>query len=179
MNLKHFSRIALPVLLFGIFTKASAQADRNNHPFSWKETTDKWYMPKAYTYKYLTNDLTEKGGSAISKTKVNHGPVCTNECKETTAPDACTATLLEEKLKGVEVTGGRMPRGYSGMEYVTFDVGTNGRVSGYQVVKQPVLCPPCIQAAVNQVAALGEWHPAIQDGIFVKSTVVVPVYFKQ
>ena len=85
---------------------------------------------------------------------------------------------MKEKLREVELPNFAFPRGYSGVEYVTFDVQRNGRVNGYQVVKQPVLCPPCIQTAVNLVASLGEWYPAIQDGIGVKSRVVVPVHFK-
>lgn len=85
---------------------------------------------------------------------------------------------MKEKLNKVELSGFRLPAGYSGVEYVTFDVQSNGKTSGFQVVKQDVLCKPCIQEAVNLVADLGEWYPAVQDGIYVKSTVVVPVFFK-
>jgi hypothetical protein len=85
---------------------------------------------------------------------------------------------MKEKFREKEVPNYAFPTGYSGVEYVTFEVQTNGKVNGYQVVKQPVLCRPCVQTAVNLVASLDEWHPAIQDGIFVKSMVVVPVYFK-
>lgn len=179
MNLLQFSRLALPILFCGYFITAHAQAPTPNYPFSWKETSDKWYMPTAYTYKLMPDDLAEKSGQAASKSKMNHGPVCTNNCKETTAPDACTAALISEKLKDVELPGFKLPSGYSGVEYVTFDVQKSGKVSSYQVVKQAVVCKPCIQKAVNLVASIGEWHPAIDDGIFVKSTVVVPVYFKQ
>ena len=178
MNFKQFFWIALSILFLSFFNDANAQAPSKNYPFSWKETSDKWYKPKAYTFKYATNDLTEKGGQTVSKTKVNHGPVASDACKETSAPDACTESLLADKLKDIDMPGMKLPSGYSGVEYVTFDVQTSGKVSNYQVVKQSVVCKPCIQRAVNEVAALGQWHPAIQDGIFVKSTVVVPVYFK-
>ena len=179
------ARLALPILLFGgILTTAQAQSDKTNFPFSWKETTDKWYMPKSYTFKYSPVDLsgtTPKGqapkGQSTSKAKTGHGPVCSDECNETTSPGSCTEELLNEKLRDVKISGFTYPRGYSGVEYVTFEVQTNGKVNNYQVVKQPVLCKPCIQKAVNLVASAGDWHPAIEDGIVVKSTVVVPVYF--
>lgn len=181
MNLLQMSRLALPILFLGFFTSAQAQTGRTNHPFSWKETTDKWYMSNAYAFKYLPTDFTAKGGTgqATSKATTGHGPVCSTACYETTAPGACTETLMREKFSEVEPTGFKLPKGYSGVEYVTFEVQSNGKVYGYQVVKQPVLCPPCIQTAVNLVASLDEWHPAIQDGITVKSIVVVPVYFKR
>jgi hypothetical protein len=177
MNFKQFAWGILPILLFGCFATAQAQTDNKNYPFTWKETTDDWFKTKTYKYKYQ-DDLTAKGSPAVSKTKPSRGPVCTNECKETTAPDACTESLLKDKLKDVQLPGFKLPQGYSGVEYVTFEVQHNGRVNGFQVVKQPVQCKPCIQKAVNLVASSGEWHPAIQDGLFVKSTVVVPVYFK-
>lgn len=180
MKFKQCSRLALPILLFGFFASAQAQTGKTNHPFSWKETTDAWYKSPAYTFKYLPTDFTAKGGTAAATTeaKVGHGPVCSNTCNYTTNPNACTEALMQEKLKDVELPNFTYPRGYSGVEFVTFEVQTNGKVNGYQVVKQSVLCPPCIQKAVNLVAELGEWHPAIQDGITVKSMVTVPVYFK-
>ncbi|MBI1228013.1 MAG: hypothetical protein GC192_22465 [Bacteroidetes bacterium] len=176
MNLQHVFRIALLLPLFGFFFTANAQSTSRNYPFSWKETTDKWYQSKAFAYKFDTDGLTEKGGSS---TRASHGPVCTNDCKESTAPDVCTATLVSEKLKDVELPGFSLPRGYSGVEYVTFDIQKNGKVGNYQVVKQAVLCKPCIQKAVNLVAELGEWFPADKEGNYAKSTVVVPVYFKR
>jgi hypothetical protein len=177
MNFKQFPWVAVAILCLGFFCDANAQAPTTNYPFSWKETTDTWYKPKAYAFKYASDDLTEKGGKTTNK--VSHGPVATNACQETTVPDACTESLLGEKLKDIEMPGLKLPAGYSGVEYVTFDIQANGKVGNYQVVKQDVLCKPCIQRAVNEVASLGEWHPAIQDGITVKSTVVVPVYFKR
>ena len=177
MNFSPFARILLPLLLTGCLATAKAQTEPRNYPFSWKETTDNWYNATSYKYKYLTEDVIDESASA-SQSKPNRGPVCTNECLETTAPETCTESLLKEKLKDTSLKGSSLPRGYSGVEYITFDVQHNGKVNGYQVVKQPVLCKPCIQKAVNLVASLGEWHPAVQDGIFVGSTVVVPVYFK-
>ncbi|GEM_PF-2896004 len=176
MNLQHFSRLALPILLFCLFNKASAQSDSKNYPFSWKDATEDWYMPSGYTFKFLSDDLTAKGAS--TKPTANHGPVFSNACKETSAPGACTETLMNEKFKDIELPSNAFPAGYSGVEYVTFEVQTNGKVNNYQVVKQAVVCRPCIQKAVNLVASQGEWHPAVQDGIFVKSAVVVPVFFK-
>ncbi len=171
MKFKHFANIVLPIFLFGFFTTTYAQT---NQPFSWKETTDPWYMPKDYTYKLLPDEFLPKG-----TTNIGHGPAFTNDCRESTAPDACTGSLIKEKLGAVKLPSGlRIPAGYSGAEYVTFEVQKNGKVYGYQVVKQAVKCPPCIQTAVNEVASLGEWYPATQEGITVKSTVVVPVYFK-
>ncbi|MBK9014659.1 MAG: energy transducer TonB [Saprospiraceae bacterium] len=177
MNFMQFSRLALPILLCGFFIQASAQTDKTNHPFSWKESTDPWYMSKAYTFKYA-DDLTAKG-LTTKKGATDRGPVCTKACNETTAPGACTETLMRDKFKDIELSGFNLPRGYSGVEYVTFEVQTNGNVSNYQVVKQPIMCKPCIQQAVNLVASLDEWYPAIQDGIRVKSTVLVPVYFRR
>ncbi|MCU0347648.1 MAG: energy transducer TonB [Saprospiraceae bacterium] len=173
MNLLRFSGLALTFFFCAFLSTANAQTSKN-YPFSWKETADNWYMPKSYTFKYA-DGLTAKGSSS---SKPNRGPVCTNDCKETTAPDACTESLLSEKCKDVELPGFPLPQGYSGVEYVTFEVQHNGKVNGYQVVKQAVSCKPCIQKAVNLVASSGEWFPAIQDGITVKSTVVVPVFFK-
>ena len=86
--------------------------------------------------------------------------------------------LVKEKLGKVELPNVRIPAGYSKVEYVTFEVQANGRIINYQVVRQSVVCPPCIQKAVDMVASLGEWFPAKEDGISVKSTVVVPVFFK-
>ena len=181
MKFKQFSRLALPIPLCGFFANAYAQSDKTNYPFSWKETTDPWYRSKAFAFKYPPDAAAATGskGQAVGKAKAGHGPVCSNECNNTSAPDACTADLMSEKFKAVELQGFGFPSGYSGVEYVTFEVQTNGKVNGYQVVKQTVLCKPCVQTAVNLVASLGEWHPAVQDGILVKSTVVVPVSFKK
>ncbi len=181
MNLQSFSRLALLFLFLGVFASAQAQTGKTNHPFSWKETTDPWYKSPAYAFKYLPTDFTAKGGTAAptSKAKTGHGPVCSNECSGSTNPGACTEVLMQEKLKDVELPNYTYPRGYSGVEYITFEVQTNGKVNGYQVVKQSVLCPPCIQKAVNLVAEMDDWRPAIQDGVTVKSIVTVPVYFKQ
>jgi hypothetical protein len=176
MNFMSCSRIAVTLLFSGFLASASAQSNTSNQPFSWKETTDAWYKAGKFTFRYADN-LTPKGGQTI-KTKISRGPACSMDCKEATAPDVCTESLVKEKLGNVDLPGFKLPKGYSGVEYVTFEVQTNGKTSGFQVVKQPVLCKPCIQKAVNLVAELGEWHPAVQDGIFVKSTVVVPVYFK-
>ena len=109
----------------------------------------------------------------------SRGPVCSNDCNDSTAPAVCTENLMKEEFKEVGMPGVVFPRGYSGVEYVTFEVQNNGKVFGYQVVKQSVICPPCVQAAVNLVSSLGEWYPAVQAGVFVKSTVVVPVYFRK
>ncbi|MEZ4931558.1 MAG: energy transducer TonB [Saprospiraceae bacterium] len=174
MKFKHLANIALPVLCSISFFTSQAQTDQTNHPFSWMQTSDSWFKPTTYTYKYETDEFTPKG-----KLTAAHGPACTNDCRESTATDACTESLLKEKCGEVELPNARIPAGYSGVEYVTFEVQKNGKVNGYQIVKQPVLCPPCIQAAVNLVASLGEWYPAMQDGIAVKSRVVVPVYFKK
>ncbi|MFQ5448103.1 MAG: hypothetical protein ACE5FF_14360 [Saprospiraceae bacterium] len=170
MIIKRIAKFALTVILSGSFTFIHAQT---NHPFSWKVTTDPWYLSPEYSFKYLPNEFTANG-----KSITGHGPVCTNACKETTNPGVCTEYLMKEKFGEVEMPNFHFPKGYSGVEYVTFVVQRNGKVNGYQVVKQPVLCPPCIQTAVNLVASLDEWYPAIQDGIFVESRVVVPVYFK-
>ncbi|MCC6727254.1 MAG: hypothetical protein IT258_22305 [Saprospiraceae bacterium] len=173
MNLLRFSGPAL-TFLFCVFLSVTNAQTSKNHPFSWKETSDDWYTPKAYVFKYADGQ-TGKGGT---KTKPSRGPVCSNDCKQATVPDACTRDLLNDNLRNIELPGFKLPSGYSRVEYVTFEVQTNGKVNGYQVVKQNVQCKPCIQKAVNLVAELGEWHPAVQDGIFVKSTVVVPVFFK-
>jgi hypothetical protein len=173
MNLLRFSGLALTLIFIGFLSTANAQSSKN-YPFSWKETTDAWYKAKSYTFRYA-DDLTAKG---TSKSKPSRGPVCTNDCLESTSPGSCTESLVNDKLKDVELPGFKLPAGYSGVEYVTFEVQTSGKVNNYQVVKQNVLCKPCIQKAVNLVAEMGEWHPAVQDGIFVKSTVVVPVHFK-
>lgn len=167
-----FSGLAMTIFFCGFLASAQTQTSKN-YPFSWKETTDNWFKPKTYAFKYATTELTAKGSS-----KTSRGPVCTNDCLESTAPGSCTENLISEKLKDVELPGFKLPSGYSGVEYVTFEVLANGNVGSFQVVKQPVLCKPCIQKAVNLVAELGDWNPAVQDGIFVKSTVVVPVYFK-
>ncbi len=169
MKFKHFAGLALVIFICGSFATVQAQS----HPFSWKTTSDPWYMSETYTFKFAGDEFTAKGAS-----RSGHGPVCTNGCLETTRPDACTENLIKTQLTDIELPNYAFPAGYSGVEYVTFEVQTNGKVNTYQVVKQSVLCKPCIQTAVNKVAELGEWHPAIQDGIFVKSTVVVPVHFK-
>ncbi len=173
MKFKHFANLVLPIFFCGMLATAHTQTVKTNQPFSWMETSDSWYMPQAYVFKYASGELTTKG-----RISVDHGPACTYDCKESTSPDACTESLMNEKLGEVELPGIRIPAGYSGVEYVTFEVQNNGNIYGYQVVKQPVICPPCIQTAVNLVAGLGEWHPAADDGVFVKSRVVVPVYFK-
>ncbi len=164
MKFKHFAKLALALLAFGYFSTAHAQT---NHPFSWKETSDAWFTPTAYAFQYATDE----------KAKVGHGPVSSDDCQETTNPGACTERMMKSKFTEVENPTGNFPSGYSGVEYVTFDVQSNGKINNYQVVKQPVVCKPCTQTAVNLVAALGDWHPAIHDGKSVKSTVVIPVYF--
>ncbi|MEZ4959332.1 MAG: energy transducer TonB [Saprospiraceae bacterium] len=180
MKISKLAKLTLPIFLCSLFSTTQAQKASTNHPFSWKESKDQWYMSKDYTFKYASDDLSgmTSKGQVAEKATVGHGPVCSNTCNETTEPGACTERLMKEKFKEVELPGITFPNGYSGVEYVTFDILTNGKVNSYQVVKQAVLCKPCIQAAVNEVAALDEWHPAIQDGRIVKSTVVVPVYFK-
>lgn len=171
MKIRKLAKLTLPLLLSGFFLTAQAQT---NQPFSWKVTTDPWYMPQDYSFECMPNEYTAKGKKASG-----HGPICSDVCKETTNPDACTAQLMNEKFREVELPPNiAFPSGYSGVEYVTFEVQTNGKVHVYQVVKQSVICPPCIQTAVNLVASLDEWYPAMEDGIYVKSKVVVPVYFK-
>ena len=173
MKFKHFANLALLLICISFFSTLQAQTTTTNQPFGWLKTTDSWYTSNSYTFKYETDDLTAKGNS------VSHGPVCSNACRETTGPGACTAELIEERFSAVELPEGvRIPAGYSGVEYVTFEVQANGRIFGYKVVKQAVVCPPCIQTAVNLVAGLDRWYPAKQDGIAVKSRVVVPVFFK-
>lgn len=178
MKIKKIAKLALPMLLSGFITFAQAQTDQTNHPFSWKETTDSWYMPQAYSFKYSADDAATMSNKGQTNA-VGHGPVYSNECRETTEPGACTENLMKEKFGNVVLPGIALPEGYSGVEYVTFEVQSNGKINNYQVVKQPVSCKPCVQKAVNLVASLGnDWHPAIQNGVYVKSTVVVPVHFK-
>jgi len=180
MKFLHFIRLGLPVLFLGCFATMHAQTDNKNYPFSWKETTDAWFKPKAFAYKCYATDLSSMAPKSVAtaKAKSGHGPVASGDCKQATSPDACTLDLMNEKLKDVQLPNFSYPKGYSGVEYVTFDVLTTGKTTSYQVVKQPVACKPCIQKAVNLVASLGDWSPAIQDGSVVKSTVVVPVYFR-
>lgn len=163
--------VNLTLLFLFVISLPTIQAQQQ--PFSWKKTTDPWYMPTEFTFKLANGELTIKG-----KTTPNYGPSCTNGCRETTAPDACTARLVKDKLGAVELPNVRIPAGYGNVEYITFDIQANGRILNYQVVKQNVVCPPCIQKAVNLVASLGKWYSAKEDGISVKSTVVVPVYFQ-
>ena len=57
MNFMQIARLALPLLFFGFFTTtATAQSVKTNRPFSWKESADAWYMPKAYAFKYVSGD---------------------------------------------------------------------------------------------------------------------------
>lgn len=166
-------KFALFFLLGGCVTLTQAQSSQTNHPFSWKVTTDSRFMPESYSYQFEEDEFAAKG-----KTIPGRGPVFSNDCKEATDADACTGNFIRANLTEVELPNYTFPVGYSGVEYVTFEVQNSGKVNNYQVVKQAVLCKPCIQKAVNLVASLGEWHPAIQNGLFVRSTVVVPVYFK-
>lgn len=182
MNLKHCSGLAFALIFLGFVTSSQAQTGKTaNHPFAWKVTTDNWYKSPSYAFKYMPSDFTAKGGQgqATTKAAAGHGPVGSNDCSQSTAPSACTEALVKERFKDIELPGVRIPSGYSGVEYVTFEVQTNGKVNTYQVVKQSVVCPPCVQQAVNLVASIDQWHPAIQDGVVVKSEVVVPVYFKK
>jgi hypothetical protein len=183
MNFTNFWKLALPVMVCGCFATASAQVDKNKPvqdkttlskqqekaAFTWRESADKWYAPKTYSYRF-------HDGTNATDPK-DRGPVYTEACKDSANPGQCTENYMKAKFLNVSQPGLNYPSGYSGVEYVSFDVDENGKVSGYQVLKQPVACEICSQEAVNRISSLSVWQPAIQSGKPSKSSIVVPVYF--
>ncbi len=152
-------------------TTETASTMGTPHAYTWRESTDKWYMPKSYSYKFSNN----AAGTAPSAN--DKGPVYAIACKDLADPSQCTENFMKAKFLNVYQPGLTFPEGYSGVEYVSFDVDATGKISGYQVVKQPVVCEPCAQAAVNHISALAQWQPGTQGGQPVATSIVVPIYF--
>ncbi len=182
MNFTNFLKLAMLIVFCGCFATANAQVDKNkpvqdktsisqqdNSAYTWRETTDTWYSPKAYSYKYSTG--------ATSTDPNDRGPIYSEACKDSSNPGQCTENYFKAKFLNVNQPGMTFPKGYSGVEYVSFDVDESGKISSYQVLKQPVVCESCSQEAVNRISSLSVWQPAIQSGKPSNSTVVVPVYF--
>ncbi|MCB0517678.1 MAG: hypothetical protein H6577_00685 [Lewinellaceae bacterium] len=193
MKSKHFVFFLSIIFSIGFVISAQAQAEKpkdrtsgtsgimENHSYAWIEASDRWNYQKEFIYLLdgPASTLTPKGGAEDQEKFATRGPVLNRYCFGVENPAQCTREYIQSNLGNIYHPSIIYPVGYSGTEYVVFDLDANGRIAGgYHVVQQGTVCEPCSQAAVNAVAKLEkDWSPAIQNGNAAKSTVVVPVGF--
>ncbi|MEZ4947854.1 MAG: energy transducer TonB [Saprospiraceae bacterium] len=155
------------------------QLDPKTDKFSYRLTkpvvtpeTDQGENPEARMVKNSTED-------AFDANEVDEAPVFGEKCyTETNTMDCTNAEIQEYIFNAIEYPEEAMEKKQDGVYMVTFTLDKNGEVGNdFKVVAKEKPCDGCAQAAVNAVAEMPKWKPAMKNGKAVAIELTLPVRF--
>jgi TonB family protein len=116
---------------------------------------------------------------AYSPLEVDEAPVFGEACMNLVNPEDCTNDAIQEYFFNVisypEEAKAQNQEGYYN---VTFTLNENGEIGDdFRVIAKDNPCEGCAQAAVNAIAQMPDWKPAMKDGQPVAIELTLPVRF--
>lgn len=151
-----------------------------SYPYTWVEGTGLTTDPDDYTYTYADEPRPTKPRKMVyDVSQVDRPPLFGEGCLNKKSPYECSNTALQDYFaQNVDYPEAAERRGANGKEYVTFTVQADGSVAqDFEVVTREERCEGCAQAAVNAIAAMPKWTPAMKNGKPVAVKLVLPVRF--
>ena len=113
-------------------------------------------------------------------TQTDRPPLFSAECMTAKNPQRCSNNALEDwAKKSVKYPAADLAEGSDGLEYVTFVINKNGKVSSInRVESKKEACEGCSKAVIDAVLAMPDWQPAMLGGNPVNVVVTLPVRFR-
>ena len=153
--------------------------------FDWIVEKEIWFDPMDFSF-YVISDTRLKSdlNSFSSKTyklnNVDRPPFYGDKCLKAEDSWECSKEKIAETIQAnIDYPSKALRKNHDGREVVTFTINEYGKVEGkYKVLSKDKPCNECAQAAVDAVATLRNWYPAMKDGKFVKTEISVPVVFE-
>ncbi|MFK8007565.1 MAG: energy transducer TonB [Saprospiraceae bacterium] len=153
--------------------------------FDWVVEKEVWYDPMDFSFYVITDTrMTDEWNSFSSKTyklnQVDRPPFYGDKCLKAEDSWECSKKNIAETIKSnIDYPNPALRKNHDGKEVVTFTINEYGKVEGnYKVLSKDKPCKECAQAAVDAVATLKNWYPAMKDGKFVKTQISIPVVFE-
>lgn len=153
--------------------------------FDWVVEKELWFDPMDFSFYIITDTkMTDEWNSFSSKTyklsQVDRPPFYGDKCLKAKDSWECSKKAMRETIKAnLEYPDPALKKEHDGKEIVSFTINEYGVVEGdYKVVSKDEPCKACAQTAVDAVATLKNWYPAMKDGKFVKTQISVPVVFE-
>jgi TonB family protein len=134
--------------------------------------TDQGENPEARMVKSTSEDAYTAG-------EVDEAPVFGEKCFDRTNTMECTNAAIQDYIfSAIEYPEEAMEKKQDGVYMVTFTLDKNGEVGNdFKVVAKEKPCDGCAQAAVNAVAEMPKWKPAMKNGKAVAIELTLPVRF--
>lgn len=107
-------------------------------------------------------------------------PLFTTECATANDPQKCSSKALAKWARdAVKYPEADLADGSDGLEYVTFVINQNGKVSSINRLETKAeACEGCSKAVLDAVLEMPDWQPAMKDGKPVNVMVTLPVRFR-
>lgn len=139
-----------------------------------------------------TNKKAPKAKTTPPKLKVRDSPVVytvsqtdrpplfTTDCLTAKNPQRCSNNALADwATKSVKYPAADLADGSDGLEYVTFVITKEGKVSTInRVESKKEACDGCSKAVITAVLDMPDWQPAMLGGNPVNVVVTLPVRFR-
>jgi outer membrane biosynthesis protein TonB len=115
-----------------------------------------------------------------SVSQTDRPPLFSKDCLTAEDPEKCSNEALKAWVRDhVEYPEQELQTGTDGLEYVTFIINQEGRISSVRRVESKMeSCEGCSQAALSAVLKMPDWEPARLDGKPVSVVVTLPVRFR-
>ena len=154
--------------------------------FDWIIEKEIWFDPSDFSFFTITestfveNDENKKYKKPFKLEDVDRPPYYSQACLDAENPWECSREKISETIQDeIEYPEKALRKDHDGKEIVMFTVNEYGQIEGnYKVLSKDEPCAECAKAAVEAVAKLKEWYPAMKDGHFVKTEISIPVKFK-
>jgi len=167
----------------------SVPTDSYNIPFmtafEWIVEKELWFDPMDYSFYVVTDtrlesDLNSFSSKQYKLSDVDRPPFYGDRCLKAEDSWECSKEKIAETIKdNIDYPNDALRKNHDGREVVTFTINEYGKVEGtYKVLSKDKPCKECAQAAVDAVASLRNWYPAMKDGKFVKTEISIPVVFE-
>lgn len=123
--------------------------------------------------------MVKNNPDAYSPIEVDKGPVFGEECMNLENTEDCTTDAIQEYFFNViSYPEAAKKQNQDGFYNVTFTLNENGEVGeDFRVIAKDNPCEGCAQAAVNAIAQMPDWKPAMKDGKPVAVELTLPVRF--
>ncbi len=107
-------------------------------------------------------------------------PLFKSSCLKASDPEQCSNEAIEDFVKSnIDFPNKAITKGHDGLEIVSFVINEEGEIDDkIEVLSKDKPCKGCAKAAVDVVAGMENWSPALVNGKPVKVRVSLPIRFK-
>lgn len=107
-------------------------------------------------------------------------PLFNTSCLKASNPELCSNEAIEEFVKSnINFPNKALTKDHDGLEIVSFVINKSGEIEDkIEVLSKDKPCSGCAKAAVEVVANMENWSPALVNGKPVKVRVSLPIRFE-